>query len=192
MALKLSAECLAAITSNAEAAYPEEGCGLILGRDGLEAGDRQGLILYPAPNRHRAGQRLDSFSLAPEDFLAAEAAAEAEGLEIVGIYHSHPDHPAFPSPRDLARAWPFYSYVIVNVVGGRTGGRAGELASFRLADDRRHFNPEPVTPETVASETLTSEHVASGTLTPEALTSETLAPEPVTPEAPADPPKGDR
>ncbi|MDR2489668.1 MAG: Mov34/MPN/PAD-1 family protein [Desulfovibrio sp.] len=60
------------------------------------------------------------------------------GLEVLGYYHSHPDHPALPSAYDLEHAWPFYSYVIVSIVKGN----AGEMLSRVLADDRSRFVPE--------------------------------------------------
>ena len=69
---------------------------------------------------------------------AAAAKARAAGLDVVGFFHSHPDHPARPSAFDLENAWPFYSYLIVSV----ERGRAADSRSWRLAEDRSAFEPE--------------------------------------------------
>lgn len=135
--LRLDPGAEARIRSHAARTYPHECCGALIGRDTDEAREvRQAL---PLPN-----QRVDSphnrFSLAPQDILAAERTARAMGLELVGWYHSHPDHPARPSRYDREQAWPWYSYVIVAV----EGGASGELTSWRLADDRGAFVPEAV------------------------------------------------
>jgi proteasome lid subunit RPN8/RPN11 len=63
-----------------------------------------------------------------------------EELEILGFYHSHPDHPAAPSAFDIEHAWPWYSYLIVRV----SAGRAADLASWQLNDDRAAMRPEPL------------------------------------------------
>lgn len=80
-------------------------------------------------NRVRA---RDRFELDPRDFLAAELAARRTGREIVGIWHSHPDHPAVPSETDRLAAWEGWSYLIAEV----TRERAGALRSWRLVHDR--------------------------------------------------------
>lgn len=82
----------------------------------------------------------DRYDLDPAGFLAADREARSAGLEIVGIWHSHPDHPARPSATDLAGAWEGWSYVIVAV----TADGAGELRSWRLEDGR--FAEEPLDP----------------------------------------------
>jgi proteasome lid subunit RPN8/RPN11 len=71
----------------------------------------------------------------PDELLQAERLAEEQGLEVLGFYHSHPDHPATPSGYDLKHAWPFYSYLIVAV----KEGAAGELSGWELAPDRSVF-----------------------------------------------------
>ena len=80
------------------------------------------------------------FSVTADDFRAAERAAAAQGLELIGWYHSHPDAPARPSEFDRAHAWPWYSYVIVAVASGVPQ----QMTSWRLADDRSHFLPEEI------------------------------------------------
>ena len=118
-------------------AYPEEGCGVLLGRDAPGAREVVGIVSL---QNHLDDSRHNRYVIPPEQFLKAERAARAAGLEVIGFFHSHPDHPARPSAFDLKHAWPYYSYVIVNVARGE----AGELRSFRLAEDRSRFEEEPV------------------------------------------------
>jgi proteasome lid subunit RPN8/RPN11 len=86
------------------------------------------VLVREARNLDTARAR-DRFDLDPADHLAAEELARAVGLEVVGVWHSHPDHPAVPSEADRAQAWRGWSYPIVSV----TAGRARELRSWRLA-----------------------------------------------------------
>ncbi len=137
MALKLIGELSARIRAHAAGAYPQECCGALLGRDGDSA--REILELLPLPNQHGASPR-NRFTIRPEDFRRAEATARERGLDLVGWYHSHPDHPALPSEFDRQHAWPWYSYVIVAVEKGASAA----LASWRLSDDRMRFTPELV------------------------------------------------
>lgn len=117
--------------------YPNETCGAMLGLDG--PGDRTVSSLFPLANRRDDSPR-NRFSVTSDDVRAAERAAKAAGLEVVGWYHSHPDHPARPSEFDRDHAWPWYSYVIVSVAAGEPR----DLTSWLLADDRSEFHPEEV------------------------------------------------
>jgi proteasome lid subunit RPN8/RPN11 len=130
--------------------YPHECCGALLGRDSSEIGrtdpeaeestpGREILALFPLVNRRDDSPR-NRFSVTSEDVLAAEKNARERGLEVVGWYHSHPDHPARPSEYDRDHAWPWYSYIIVSV----QGGAPQEMTSWRLNDDRREFSPEGI------------------------------------------------
>jgi proteasome lid subunit RPN8/RPN11 len=76
----------------------------------------------------------------PSDYRAAEAHARAARADLVGFYHSHPDHPARPSQYDLDHAWPNLSYIIVAVAGGEPG----EVRSWRLREDRTGFLEETI------------------------------------------------
>lgn len=116
--------------------YPDEGCGVLLGRDG-DAREVAGIV--PLENRNQDSPH-NRYLVGPEQFLAADRAARGAGLEVIGFFHSHPDHPPRPSAFDLQNAWPYYSYLIVNV----TRGEAGEARSWRLADDRSRFEEERV------------------------------------------------
>lgn len=135
--LRIRADLVEQIHRHAAETYPLECCGALLGRDDTEA--REVLALLPLPNRQQESPR-NRFVVSAEDVRAAERAALQQGLELVGWYHSHPDHPAQPSAFDREHAWPWYSYVIVS-----SGSRAKpELTCWRLADDRSRFEPEAV------------------------------------------------
>jgi proteasome lid subunit RPN8/RPN11 len=117
------------------AGYPEETCGVLVGRTTLGRTEVTRATRAKNLNRERARDRYD---LDPADFLAADLQARAEGLEIVGIWHSHPDHPAQPSETDRAAAWEGWSYVIVEV----TARGVAALRSWRL--EGQPFVEEPV------------------------------------------------
>lgn len=135
--LSLKTEAGAAIRAEGEKAYPDECCGFLLGVTDEEGGRRVEDIL-PVANASEREERFHRFRIEPDEFLAASRAAAAAGLDIVGFYHSHPDHPAVPSDYDLQLALPCCSYVIVAV--GR--GKAGELTGWELCADRSRFNQE--------------------------------------------------
>jgi proteasome lid subunit RPN8/RPN11 len=135
MTLRLHAADLRRIQVLLCRAYPEEGCGVLIGREegGVRAVERVvGFENQVGEERHRR------YVISPEQFLEAERQARAEGLDVLGIVHSHPDHPAEPSSFDLEHAWPYYSYMIVSV----SGGAAADQRSWRLRDDRSGFDPE--------------------------------------------------
>jgi proteasome lid subunit RPN8/RPN11 len=144
-ALSIGRAILSAIVRHAEAAYPEEACGILVGRFATGAGgERAGARVeraVPAENVHEDRRRR--FAIAPEVLLAAQKAARAEGLDLVGYSHSHPDHPAEPSETDRADAWPGVSYLIVPVAAGA----AGEARSWRLAPETGVFGEERVVVE---------------------------------------------
>jgi proteasome lid subunit RPN8/RPN11 len=116
--------------------FPFECCGALLGRDS-EA--REVLGLFPLVNRRDDSPR-NRFAVTAEDVRDAEKAARERGLDVIGWYHSHPDHPARPSEFDREHAWPWYSYVIVSVMGGAPA----EMTSWRLNDDRLAYSPESI------------------------------------------------
>jgi proteasome lid subunit RPN8/RPN11 len=124
-------------------AYPHECCGALLGQDAI-SGDgvsrpREISGLFPLVNRSEDSPH-NRFSVTPLDVLNAEKAALAGGWEIVGWYHSHPDHPAKPSEYDREHAWPWYSYLIVSV----QEGVSGRIASWRLKEDRTDYLEETI------------------------------------------------
>lgn len=128
------------IAAHGAASYPHEGCGLLLGS---AEGQRNIVVAArPLPNVWPvASEKPERFRIAEDDWRDAELDAAAEGLDVIGIFHSHPDHPPVASPRDLAWAsWPGYSYLITQVVAGQ----AGVSRSWQLAADRTGFLEEIV------------------------------------------------
>jgi proteasome lid subunit RPN8/RPN11 len=140
--LKLSSELADQIRSHGAETYPHECCGALLGRD-TEVADRRVYreihALHPLVNR-RDDSPNNRFSVTSQDVLEAEKAARDRGLEVVGWYHSHPDHPARPSEYDRDHAWPWYSYIIVSVANKIPE----EMTSWRLAEDRTDFECEEI------------------------------------------------
>lgn len=134
--LVLPPEIRAEIEGWIRAGYPEETCGLLVGKGRSGRTETSRATLARNLNRERA---RDRYELDPADFMAADLAARESGLEIVGVWHSHPDHPAEPSETDRAAAWEGWSYLIVEVT--RSGIAA--VRSWRLSAQR--FDEEPIT-----------------------------------------------
>jgi proteasome lid subunit RPN8/RPN11 len=130
-----------AIARHAAGAYPFECCGALFGASATAApADDAGVSVAAAralDNVTAEGPRR-RFRVSPEDYRAAEAHARQSGAELLGFYHSHPDHPAEPSAYDLDHAWPNFSYVIVAV----ESGTPREIRSWRLREDRSAFEEE--------------------------------------------------
>jgi proteasome lid subunit RPN8/RPN11 len=131
MGLTITAPVDAAIRAHGAETYPNECCGALIGRDGVVT------EVYGLPNTTEEGPRR-RFMVQPGDYREAEKRASASGGELLGFYHSHPDHPARPSQYDLDHAWPFFSYIIVAV----RAGVPEDMTSWRLKDDRSAFDPE--------------------------------------------------
>lgn len=125
------------IREHGQEIYPHECCGALIGRD--DGDGRVVTAIYALPNASDEAQER-RFLVRPEDYRAADAWARRQRADVIGFYHSHPDHPARPSQHDLDHAWPWLSYVIVSV---RNRG-AAELLSWRLRDDRSAFDAEEV------------------------------------------------
>jgi proteasome lid subunit RPN8/RPN11 len=130
------------IAAHSERDYPYECCGLLLGRFS-EDGAKTVMETYPISNAREEEAKRNRFLIRPEELMQGERAAKAKDLEVIGFYHSHPDHPAVPSQYDLDHAWPTYSYIIVSV---RTG-EARDLRSWEMEPDRSHFEEEKITVE---------------------------------------------
>jgi len=122
------------IRAEAEAGYPHEVCGFLVGT--RSGGDARVHEARPAANT-RGEEARTRYLIDPETYREAERQADREGRDVVGFYHSHPDAPARPSAYDLDHAWPWVAYVIVAV----EDGLAAEATAWRLADDRSRFDP---------------------------------------------------
>ena len=138
----ITTELVGKIRAHGAETYPDECCGALLGREELIDGRkivREILGLFPLVNRRDDSPR-NRFSVTSEDVRAAEKAAGGQEMEVVGWYHSHPDHPARPSEFDREHAWPWYSYIIVSVANGKSE----EMTSWRLNNDREEFSSEGI------------------------------------------------
>jgi proteasome lid subunit RPN8/RPN11 len=129
--LALTRSTFDAIRAHGRATYPNECCGALLGRDG------EITATHALPNTTDEGPRR-RFLVRPDDYREAERQATTRQLDLLGFYHSHPDHPARPSQFDLDHAWPSFSYIIVSVIGGEPGA----MTSWRLREDRSAFEEE--------------------------------------------------
>lgn len=135
MDVEITAECVAAIRRHAEKTFPEECCGTLLGTD--QGGVRR-VVQVIAVENTKDENRQRRFLIEPRALLDAEKSARAQGLDVVGIYHSHPNHPSQASEFDREHAMPFWSYVIVSCMDGRSE----QMQSWRLREDRSQFDEE--------------------------------------------------
>jgi len=135
----ISPRHLQAIHHHAGVSYPEECCGVLIGHAGNGTSPTIVERILSVGNE-REDSRHNRYVISPETILAAQKETRALGLDIVGYYHSHPDHPARPSEFDREHAWPGLSYLIVAV----ERGRVVEAKSWRLTDDRESFDEETI------------------------------------------------
>jgi proteasome lid subunit RPN8/RPN11 len=138
MKLEISREVLNRIYAHGEAAYPDEGAGFLLGMANDE--QRQVAAILPLDNAREDSARHNRYLLTPQDYLRGEQHAAGLGLDVLGVFHSHPDHPDQPSEFDRQWAIPWFSYVITSVAGGQAVGSS----SWRLTEDRSAFEEEPI------------------------------------------------
>jgi proteasome lid subunit RPN8/RPN11 len=139
MSVEITGEQDAAIRAHGEAGFPNEICGVLLGREA--DGHKTVTGLLPIENQFESDEQYHRFLITPQDMLRAERSARAQGVSVVGFYHSHPEAEAIASNYDRDHAWPWYTYIIVSV----KQGRADEMRSWTLRDDRSAFDEEPVT-----------------------------------------------
>lgn len=152
--LKTDTTHLRQIRTHAESTYPEECCGLLLGQ--IISDTKTLLEVLPTENAwsseasatftdieaiaNLAGGKRDNYVIAPEVLLKTQKQVRDRNLDIIGFYHSHPDHPAIPSEFDRVYAWQQYSYIIVSV----QNGKATDLNSWKL-NEHHQFQPEEIT-----------------------------------------------
>ncbi len=143
MSINIPHHLLNEIHTQGENAYPEEGAGLLLGYE--QDGVRYVQSLLNLENEREDTARHNRYLITAADMLGGEKEAERLGQNIIGIFHSHPDHPNIPSEFDREWAIPWYSYLITRI----DSGQAVESKSWRLVDDRSGFSPEEIisTPE---------------------------------------------
>ena len=141
MSLSLSETLLKQIHSHGEGAYPEEGAGLLIGS--VHGAEKHVERLLPMDNSREDTARHNRYLLTPQDYLRGEQDAARLGLDVLGIFHSHPDHPNQPSEFDRDWALPWLSYIITSV----RSGKAVESRSWLLVEDRSNFTEEPLVVE---------------------------------------------
>ena len=137
MSMEIPESLVQQIGSHGEAAYPNECCGTLLGvhrDDSLRV-----TMVLPIENSQDQNRRR-RFLITPSQYREAERTAADQGCELLGFYHSHPDHPAIPSDFDTAHALPWFTYVIVAVAKGK----ADALSAWLLSSDRSRFVEQPV------------------------------------------------
>lgn len=132
--LSISKDLLQVIHINGEQAYPEEGAGFLLGND------KTVTEIFALPNAREDTARHNRYLITPEDYMKAEMKADALGLNLIGVFHSHPDHPNRPSEFDRDWAQPFFSYIITSV----EQGKAIASRSWLLKEDRSMFEEEEI------------------------------------------------
>ncbi|HEX8175877.1 MAG TPA: M67 family metallopeptidase [Pyrinomonadaceae bacterium] len=135
----LKPEHLRQMREHGERDYPFECCGLLVGRF-LAHGAKEVVEVYPILNAREEEAKRNRFLIFPEEVMKVELYARERRMDVVGGYHSHPDHQAVPSAHDMEHAWPTYSYVIVSV----RAGRAYDILSWEMEADRSRFRQEQV------------------------------------------------
>jgi proteasome lid subunit RPN8/RPN11 len=138
--LKITRQLQDQINDHAISSYPFEGCGILLGH--AENGENIVTSIFPVPNRwENEEEKRVRFRISGQDMLRAELAAAEQDIDVIGIFHSHPDHPPIASPRDLAwAAWPGFSYLITEI----RERQPGISRSWQLLEDRSGFVEEEV------------------------------------------------
>ena len=116
------------IRAHGQETYPHECCGALVGKDDIVT------TVVALPNTTEEGPRR-RFLVRPSDYRQAERRAAEMGGELLGFYHSHPDHPAKPSQYDLDHAWPTFAYIIVAV----TNKSSQDMTVWYLKEDRSSF-----------------------------------------------------
>ncbi len=136
--LRLTRDLHEQIKEHGVRSYPYEGCGLLLGQ--VENGVNVVSAVRPLPNVWPdEDEKRVRFRIAADDWRDVEIAAMLDGLDVIGVFHSHPDHPPVASPRDLTwAAWPGYSYLITKIVAANPD----QSCSWQLLPDRSGFKEE--------------------------------------------------
>jgi proteasome lid subunit RPN8/RPN11 len=143
MTLSISPSLLDQLHAHLEEAFPGEGAGFLFGSD--QDGSRKVTAILKLPNSREEAARHNRFLLSPTDYLQAELEAESLGLDVLGVFHSHPDCPNRPSEYDREWAMPWFSYIITRVNGHNGAGKAVSDLSWRLEDDRGGYIQEEIT-----------------------------------------------
>ena len=136
MPLKIEIQAQAIIIKDGEHTYPHECCGFLYGH---EDGDKRVITQAIEVNNTKEENRERRFEISSFDYMKAETYADEQGIILLGVYHSHPDHPAIPSEHDLKQALPYFSYIIASI----KKGYLDKLTSWRL-DEAGQFVQEEI------------------------------------------------
>ena len=145
--LYISPRHLQTLQRHAAVSYPDECCGVLIGRSN---GGSIFVERVLSVGNEREDSRHNRYLISPDTIMAAHKEARALGLDVLGYYHSHPDHPARPSEFDREHAWPGLSYLIVSV----EKGKVADTRSWRLSDDRGSFEEETIDQAAIGSSPL--------------------------------------
>ena len=135
--IRLSKKIVDEIEYHGEQTYPEECCGMILGFSDQDIHSIESVI--PIDNS-QGENRKRRFLITPEQYRHAEQLAQKNKMELLGFYHSHPDHPAAPSAFDTDHALPWFSYIIVSV----GHGKAAAMTAWLLNEERTQFKERKI------------------------------------------------
>jgi len=113
---------------DAEKTFPDECCGFLFGKD---AGENRFVTAVLIVDNAKDGDKRRRFEISGKDYMSAEKYALENGLDFLGVYHSHPDHPSKASEHDRVAAQPYFSYLILSILKGKYD----DQQSWRLNDD---------------------------------------------------------
>ncbi len=139
MKLNIKKEAKEIIIKDAEQSYPYECCGFLFGK---EAENERTVTAAKEVNNSKEINKEKRFEISAVDYMKAERFADENNLTLLGVYHSHPNHPAIPSEHDLKQALPFFSYTIVSVRKNKTEN----ILSWRL-NEKGKFSEEKINTE---------------------------------------------
>lgn len=144
MSLKVKRAIEEIVVATCEKAYPEEGCGLLIGPvpDDFDKMGRIAVVdeARPLPNGWDSSAKTNRYLIDPRTLARIEDELSDSGRGVIGFFHSHPNHPAWPSPFDLMMAWPCLSYWIVRV----QDGKLSDSRSWQRTEDSRSFMEEEI------------------------------------------------
>ena len=138
LTIQITSHLLKQVHDRGESAYPDEGAGLLFGK--AEGDSRRVIAILEMTNARQKSARRSRYLITPQEMLRAEREASRRGLDVLGVFHSHPDHPNLPSEFDREWALPWFSYLITSV----QDGSAVESLSWRLQEDRSEFIEEEI------------------------------------------------
>ena len=127
--------------SDALQTFPDECCGFFFGK---EIGEERIVINILMANNSKEGDKRRRFEIAPKDYLNAEKFADENELQLLGVYHSHPNHPAIPSEHDRIAAQPFFSYIIISVQENEVAGIRSWQLNANLEFDEESIEKQSI------------------------------------------------